>query len=117
MLSMVRPTAEPTKVATIHSGSMLTLARAMVAPILTPEVERLDAILADGPLAKADIVKLARHEGYGERPLRTAQQRLKVIAERDPTRQGRPSDLAAPGHHRRHRCYVTNGYVTSPQVT
>ncbi len=58
--------------------------------------EWLAAILADGPMIRADIVKLARHEGYAEKPLRSAQTRLGVIAERDPTRQGRPSTWRLP---------------------
>ena len=56
----------------------------------------LEAILADGPMARAEISALAKHEGITDRPLRTARQRLGVIVERDPTAHGRPATWRLP---------------------
>lgn len=79
-----------------HPDSLLQLSTDEDRTLADEATEWLAAILADGPMPKADIVKLARHEGYGERPLRTAQQRLNVISERDHTAQGRPASWRLP---------------------
>lgn len=79
-----------------HPDSLLQLATSEDRTLADEATEWLSAILADGPMPKADLVKLAHHEGLSDKALRIARERLHVITERDHTTQGRPSQWRLP---------------------
>lgn len=79
-----------------HPDSLLQVASNEERTLAEEATEWLAAILADGPMNKTDLVKLAHHEGLSDKALRIARERLHVVTERDPTVQGRPSQWRLP---------------------
>jgi AAA domain len=63
---------------------------------LEEAVDWLRDVLSDSPQARAELVKLAKPEGITEMTLKRASQRLRVIKERDATKEGRPSTWSLP---------------------
>jgi hypothetical protein len=61
-------------------------------------IDWLKAILADGPMPRAEIVRLAHNEHIGPKALRNARERLKVVIDRDKTARGKPSTWSLPGY-------------------
>ncbi|MEM9611662.1 MAG: AAA family ATPase [Actinomycetota bacterium] len=53
-------------------------------------------VLAGGPQPRVDVERLAREHGITNKTLRTARDRLRVVAERNPNVQGRPSTWSLP---------------------
>ena len=56
----------------------------------------LQDVLADGPVARAEIITLATTEGFTDKVLRRARERLGIIADRDTGTRGRPSAWKLP---------------------
>ena len=81
-----------------HPDNLLTIADGEERTLTEEATDWLHDTLGAGPLPRADIVKMAKAEGISERPLRSAMQRLGVIAERHPKAQGRPSVWRLPDH-------------------
>jgi DnaB helicase-like protein/AAA domain-containing protein len=75
----------------INADDILTAGEADQRGALDKAVAWLDGVLADGPLLKADVVTLARHDDISERTLERAAERLGVTVHRDHTQRGRPS--------------------------